>query len=141
VTLLVVVLLCWVAAALVARVFRYRPRPRPVMRPSTRRRIRADAPHVLYHYPHALRPGRRYIGISNEPRVRHRRHSAPNSESAWWFRTSTGVMVIDGRYPNRRAAQLAERAAILDACRNGEDIANAQGVPAWHRNRMNRETA
>lgn len=125
----------WIAVWLIARAFQYRPRPQVPIRPSVQRKIRANVPHVLYHYLHALRPGRRYIGISNEPTARHRFHST-NPRGQWWFQTSTQVMEIVARYPNLQAARIAERAAIADAVRNGEDIANTQHVPRWYRQQL-----
>jgi predicted GIY-YIG superfamily endonuclease len=96
------------------------------------RRRRADAPHAQYHYPHARRRGRIYIGISNCPAVRHARHLV-DPKDQHWVRRSTGEMVIDRWYPNERTARMAERAAIRQAYFNGEDPANYQHNPGRRR--------
>lgn len=102
-------------------------RPAPV-RPAPSRRSIAEDPHVLYHYPWANRPGRRYIGISNEPERRHAEHLI-DPKDRWWMVQSTGVMVLVAQYPTRAAALAAERAAIREAYFADEDPANTVHNP------------
>jgi predicted GIY-YIG superfamily endonuclease len=133
VTVIVVIAALWLTGALIARAFRYRPRPAPVMAPSTRRRIRANMPHDLYRYEHVDRPGLPwYIGISVEPLARHRRHGR-DEKDRWWYTQSTGEMIVIARFPNRAQALAAERAAIQSAVRHRIPLANTQHVPSWHR--------
>lgn len=131
VLLLAAVILLTVAVRIPRRPGGYRSpvgyMPTAAVRPA-RRPVRADIPHVLYKYPHLYRPGARYYGISNEPAARDRRHSR-DPKDQWWYQTSTKQMVIIAEYPNRAAAQAAEREAVRAAWARGEDIANTHHVP------------
>lgn len=137
--LVCMILAVWLLAALVARALRgRRARPAPVVyptRPAIRRApVREDVPHALYAYLWASRPGRRYIGISNEPAVRHRRHET-DPDAQWWFQQTTGVMHVICWYPNRDTARAAERATVRAAALNGEDPANDHHNPLRRRAR------
>ncbi len=125
----VAVVLLAVAVRIPRRPGGYRP-PVATVAPSTPRRrpVREDVRHALYRYPHLLRDGGRYYGISDDPEARHRRHQR-DPKDQWWFRTSTGEMQIIAWYPNRTLARAAERTVIQAAHRRGEDIANQHHVP------------
>lgn len=123
-----VLLLVWAIRMPRSRADYGQPAPVRARAAATRRPVRADVPHALYRYPHRFRPGARYYGISNEPPARHRRHEN-DPKDRWWFATSTGRMVIIAWYPNRAAAQAAERGAVRAAWVRGEDIANKHHVP------------
>jgi predicted GIY-YIG superfamily endonuclease len=113
----------------------HRPqRSHPVAPVRPARKVRTNVPHVLYHYLHATRPGRIYIGISNSPEVRHSRHLI-DPDDREWMRRSTKIMYPVQWYPSRTAARAAERAAVREAAHAGEDIANDQHHPYRRRSR------
>lgn len=104
------------------------PPPRPVTPRSRRRAVHHGEPHALYHYLHATRPGRIYIGISSDPGERAARH-AVDPRSQRWYPYSTGRMVIVGWYRDYATAHAAEVAAIQTAHAAREPIANTLHVP------------
>jgi predicted GIY-YIG superfamily endonuclease len=122
----------WLVVAVVVQIVRWQP-PRPVpatpLAPITRRRVREDVPHALYDYLYAGRVGERvYVGISNEPPVRDRRHENEPKDQ-WWYQQSTKKMHIVGWYPNRTAARAAERARVRMLAKAGHDLANTHHNP------------
>lgn len=93
-----------------------------------RRRVRRNlnVPHWLYYYRCRQDPTvRRYIGISNCPQVRHRRHELGSD----WFTRSTGHMYVVAVYPNFAVAHAVEVAEIRAAWAAGEPIENIAHVP------------
>jgi hypothetical protein len=129
--LVLLILAVWLVAAVVAAIIGWRPqvpaRPFPLAVPA-RKPVRADVPHALYDY---LRPNgtTRYVGISNEPPARHRRHGV-DPKDQWWYRQTTRTMHIVAWYPNRDAAQAAERARVRMLAHAGHDLANDHHNPA-----------
>ena len=79
----------------------------------------------LYEYDHATMPGRRYIGITNDPAKRHGQHA----EQSWWFPSTTGQMRLVKCYRSRALALVAETEAIVAAALAGEPLANDRKVP------------
>lgn len=79
----------------------------------------------LYEYDHASLPGRRYIGITNNPKVR----AAGHRDRSWWYGSSTGQMRLVRCYKSEKLAGEAETAAIEAAALAGEPIANDRKVP------------
>lgn len=135
--LLLLILTLWLAAAVVAAIVRWRPQPpRPLAPPARppRRPVRADVPHALYDYMHAERPGRIYVGISNEPEARHRRHGR-DPKDQWWYRRSTKTMHLVAWYPNRAAAEDAEELRVRSLAHAGDDLANTHHNPYARRTR------
>lgn len=140
--LLLLILTAWLAACVILAVVRWQPRrstrrayvappaPAPVRRP-----VRADVPHALYDY---LRPDGsvRYVGISNEPPARDRRH-ATDPDDQWWYRETTKFMYVIRWYPDRATAQAAERARVRALALAGHDLANDHHNPV----RRNRRAA
>jgi hypothetical protein len=101
-----------------------RPIPRAVPA-APKRQLRRGVPHALYDYDHATQWGRIYIGISNDPPARHKRHKRESP----FYRFSTGTMRIVRWYPNYAEARAAEIAAIAQAAYAGEPIANDRDNP------------
>jgi predicted GIY-YIG superfamily endonuclease len=127
--LLLLILALWLIAAIVAAIVRWwPPTPAPLAAPPPRRPVRENVPHALYDYPYAGRAEIVYVGISNEPQARDRRH-ANDPKDQWWYRQSAKRMVIVGWYPNRDAAKAAERARVQYLARLGHDLANDHHNP------------
>jgi hypothetical protein len=125
------IILVGMAVGLLAAVRRnVRRRPPNVAgrsRPAVRRRIRIDAPHLLYCY---RRPdgSRIYGGISNEPEARAARHLV-DPDDRWWMVQSDGVMYPIRWYPNRLTAGTAERTLVREMYYRGENPANYHHNP------------
>lgn len=101
------------------------PPPAVVRRPV--RTVRADVPTALYGY-EWVGGEVCYLGISNEPTARDRRH-AVDPDDAWWYGNSTKTMRVLAWFPNRAEALAAERRAIGRAAASGAFLANTHHNP------------
>ena len=125
------ILIALAAALVVAVWWNVRPRPRPVAVRS-RRHIRHDVPHVLYHYNYADSAESVYWGISNNPQRRADEHE-DDPRDQWWMSRSDRLMRLDVWYPDKSAAFAAERMAVRSAYHAGHRIANYQHNPGRRR--------
>lgn len=91
---------------------------------------RNDERTAVYEWFHRYRPGRIYIGVTNDPAARQRRHAR---ESTWWANAADPPRVTWCR--SRAAAYHLERRLIREAWAAGEPIENRAHVPGRSRRR------